>query len=111
MYGVVAIELAASIAPAIAAGASLGTLAWLSEMKLALWPGVRGAGVPVTGAGVPVVLAICSEIAARLSLRASSRDSSVSIAARRSAWADFNSAKRASASARAAATSFSLAAI
>ena len=75
---------------------------------LALSPGVSGAGVPVAGAGAPVVLAICSEIEARLSLSASSRDSSVSIAARRSAWADFSSAKRASASARAAATSLLL---
>ena len=53
-------------------------LAWLSEMKSALWPGVSGAGAEA-GAGAPL-LAICSEIEARLLLSAEERDSSSSSA-------------------------------
>ena len=109
MYGVVAIELAASIAPWTSGGAPAGTLAWLSEMYSALWPGVSGAGAEA-GAGDPVA-AICSEIEERLLLSADDCDSSSSRAAWRAAWASLSSAKRAAASARAAATSRSLTAI
>ena len=89
-----AIELAASIAAWTAGGAALGTLAWLSEMYSALSPGVSGAGVPV-GAGAPEA-ASCSEIAARLSLSACSRDSSASsvLLALRLGFLEFGEARR-----------------
>ena len=81
-----AIELAASIAAFDRRRGRLGhaRLAF-GDVAAALSPGVSGAGAagrPAAGSR-PVALAICSEIAARLSLSACSRDSSASSASRR----------------------------